>query len=42
MDYKASVKDIMMMIEKMYEICEFFGVKDYELSPQEERDINLK
>ena len=29
------------MIEKLYQLCEYFGLKDYELKPEELRDINL-
>jgi hypothetical protein len=29
-----------IFIEKLYQICEFFGLKDYELMPEELRDMN--
>lgn len=36
---KATKQDLMNLIEKIYFICEFYEIKDYELKPQEQRDI---
>jgi len=35
----ATKEDLMTLIEKIYFICEFYEIKDYELKPQEQRDI---
>lgn len=36
---KATKQDLMGLIEKIYFICEFYEIKDYELKPQEQRDM---
>lgn len=35
---EASKKDLMEFIEKIYFVCEFYGLKDYELTKQETED----
>lgn len=34
---KATKEDMNILIEKLYSICEHFGLKDYELTPEETR-----
>jgi len=36
---KATKEDLKEMIDKLYFICEFYEIKDYELKPQEQRDM---
>ena len=36
---KATKEDLMGLIDKLYFICEFYEIKDYELKPQEQRDM---
>jgi hypothetical protein len=36
---KATKEDLIGLIEKIYFICEFYEIKDYELKPQEQRDM---
>jgi len=35
----ATKEDLKEMIDKLYFICEFYEIKDYELKPQEQRDM---
>jgi hypothetical protein len=36
---KAKIGDMNILIEKLYEICEHFEMKDYELTPSESRSM---
>lgn len=36
----ATKEDLMILIEKLYQICAFFELEGYELTPEELRDIN--
>lgn len=37
---EASKQELMMLIDKLLFLCEFFGVKDYELTSDEEKALN--
>lgn len=36
---KATKEEMNLLIEKLYQMCEFFGLKDYELTPYETQSM---